>query len=225
MRRKLFLEKCINKYINKESKVIVFGGGQMENEILVKNYFANVTFLNIGEQDLENVNYNKIIQSMNENNIKDNEYDYAIVNASIHHSSKPHYSILEMYRVAKKGVLIVEGNDSLTIRLSAEFGIAEKFEKSAIENGQGGVDNSEIPNFIYRWTEREILKLINSYKPELIHKIIFDYGYDLGNVLKKKNFVRKIIEIIFKVYFNIFKKQQNLLSIFIDKQNSKKRNF
>jgi hypothetical protein len=44
--------------------------------------------------------------------------------------------------------------------------LSEVYEYSALKNdSNGGVDNTNIPNFVYRWTEREVLKLMNSYKP------------------------------------------------------------
>tara|TARA_A100001011_G_C14027353_1_gene722071 strand:- start:80 stop:751 length:672 start_codon:yes stop_codon:yes gene_type:complete len=220
MKRKNFLEKQIKKFINVNSSIIVFGGGQMENEIFENNNFKNVSFLNIDHTDLSNIKFNKIIASMNNNNLENNSFDFAIANASIHHSSKPHLSILEMYRVAKDGVLILEGNDSLLMNIATKLGYSEIFEKSAIQNNTGGVDNSSIPNFIYRWNEKEIYKLISSYKPDINHRIIFDYSYDLGNVLKQGNYLTLIIKFIFKIFFKLFKKQQNLMSIYINIKDS-----
>ena len=222
MNRKIFLKSKIKDIIKIPSSILIFGGGQMEREVF-QNEDHDITFLNIDRSDLENVNFKTIISSMHNNNIDSNSYDYVLANASIHHASKPHNSILEMYRIAKKGVLIFEGNDSLLMKISNKFGFSEIFEKSAINNFQGGVDNSEIPNFIYRWTEREINKLISSYKPEIKHKIFFYYEFDIGNIFKKSSYKKKIVEIIFKIFFFFFPKQKNLMCIHIDKINSKLR--
>ena len=73
----------------------------MEREVF-QNENHNITFLNIDKSDLGNVNYKIIISSMQNNNIESNSYDYVLANAAIHHSSKPHNSILEMYRIAKR---------------------------------------------------------------------------------------------------------------------------
>ena len=80
-----------------------------------------------------------------------------------------------MYRISKKGILIIEANDSLLVRLAVKLNYAEKFELSAVKNGSTGVDDTNIPNYVYRWSEREIYKLLNSYKPEIIHNINFEY--------------------------------------------------
>ena len=222
MNRKLFLKKKIKDIIKFPSSILIFGGGQMEREVF-QNENHNITFLNIDKSDLGNVNYKIIISSMQNNNIESNSYDYVLANAAIHHSSKPHNSILEMYRIAKKGVLIFEGNDSLLMKISSKFGLSEIYENSAIKDFKGGVDNSEIPNFIYRWTEREINKLISSYRPQIEHNISFYYEFDLGNIFKGSMYKKKIIDFIFKIVFFFFSKQKNLMCIHIDKINSKLR--
>ena len=56
--------------------------------------------------------------------------------------------------------------------------LSEEYELSAIKKNitTGGVDNTSIPNYVYRWTEREIIKLMKSFRPDLKIKIFFDYG-------------------------------------------------
>ena len=119
-----------------------------------------------------------------------------------------------MYRVSKKGVLIIESNVSLIVRTAVKLNFAEEFEISAVKSGSTGVDDTNIPNYIYRWTEREIYKLINSYKPNIIHKINFQYT----NHLRLTGLKSFIIKIILKLIFMVFNKQQNIMGIFIDKE-------
>ena len=152
-----------------------------------------------------------------------------MVHASIHHASKPHNILLEMYRIAKNGVLVIEANDSLIMRLSVRLNFSEDFEKSALNknNFVGGVDGSNIPNYVYRWTEREIKKLFYSYQPDKKINIIFNYQNNIFNENLSNNFIKKTV-IIFtyvflKIIFYLFPKQQNLMSIYIDKKNYKKR--
>ena len=92
---------------------------------------------------------------------------------------------------------------------------AEEFEKTAVINNNlsGGVDNSDIPNFVYRWTEREVYKLISSYRPQIKHKIKFYYGNDV------KLFRNFFLKFLFMIFFKVFKKQQNLFAFYIDKVN------
>ena len=144
---------------------------------------------------------------------------------------KPHLAVLEMYRVSKIGTLIIEGNDSLLMRISGKLGMSEDFEVASVDkaNNLGGVEESGIPNYVYRWKEREIFKTLSSYDPEIDHKIMYTYNNDLENPgiqrgMEKKILI-KLIKFMLKIFFIFFPKQQNLLSIYIDKKNSNKRIF
>ena len=97
-------------------------------------------------------------------------FEYVITNATLHHVDQPHKAITEMYRVAKKGVLIIESNDSLTMQIACKLKFAEEFEVSSIDlkNNSGGLLDTGIPNYVYRWNEREIIKTIKSYDPSNI---------------------------------------------------------
>ena len=211
MDRETFYQIQIKKFIqNKNSKILVLGAGSLDKRVFNNLNFKNVTFTN-----LENTNEKGLVMFENIHNIKfeDNQYDYCIAHACIHHSSKPHLAILEMYRVSSKGALIIEARDSLLSRLACKLRLTEEYELSAVKKNKisGGVDNSSIPNFVYRWTEREIVKLLNSYKPEIKHKIYFNYGHQI----KFTN--SKLIIFFFKIFFFIFRKQQNLFSVYINK--------
>ena len=91
-----------------------------------------------------------------------------------------------------------------------------------LKNNSGGLLDTGIPNYVYRWTEREIIKTIKSYDPSNITYVKFNYANDLTNVKSNKLYI-KILIIFAKIYFFIFKKQQNCLSIFIDKTKIEKR--
>ena len=54
---------------------------------------------------------------------------------------------------------------------------------------------------------KEIMKLLKSFKPNITHDVKFNYSHDI------KHSNNKLIKILFK-FFQIFKKQQNLLSIY-----------
>ena len=212
MSRNIFYKSFIKNSIKDlNSKILVLGAGSLDKKIFDELNIKNVIYSNFNSKIEDQKNFKNIL--LQEINLEDNSYEYCVAHACVHHSSKPHNAILEMYRVASKGVLVIEANDCLLTRIACKLGLAEEFEKTAILNNNlsGGVDNTNIPNFVYRWTEREIYKLISSYKPNLKHDINFAYDYDLkftNNVL---------IKFLFSIFFKIFKKQQNLLAIYIDK--------
>lgn len=211
MSRENFYKKQIVKNIkNKNSKILVLGAGKLDQKVFFELNYDNVTFTNIENSKEKNLNYFKNIHDIK---LNDNSYDYCVAHACIHHSSKPHLAVLELYRVCSEGALIIEANDSLLSRLACKLRFSEEYELSAIQKNiiSGGVDNTNVPNYVYRWTEREIIKLMKSFRPDLKHNIIFDYGHQI------KFTKSKIINLLFDIFFMIFKKQKNLLSIYINK--------
>jgi len=228
-----FYQNQILKFLNKDKSILVLGASSDEASLFHKLQFKRVTLSNIDLAQLkgaEKYKSKKIkIDFRNLFKIKNNSYDYVVVHASIHHTSRPHNILLEMYRIAKHGILIIESNDSFVMRLSVKLNFSEDFEKSALNENTyvGGVDGSNIPNYVYRWTEREIKKLFYSYQPDKKVNIVFNYQNNIFNENLSNNLMKKIIiffsYIFLKIIFFLFPKQQNLMSIYIDKKNCKKR--
>ena len=207
MRRLKFYTKIINKYLSKKSNILVVGAGKTDIDVF-KNY-KNVKFTNVSIKTEEKKISKKIL--MQDLPFANEQFDYVVAHASIHHSSKPHLAILEMLRVSKIGIIFIEARDCILTRLSCKMGISEEYEFSAIESNTGGVDDTSTPNFVYRWTEREIYKLINSYRPLNKYKIYYDYDYDF------KFLNNQFINILINIFFVIFKSQKNLMSVFVKK--------
>lgn len=108
----------------------------------------------------------------------DGSFDWCVVNAGLHHCASPHKALIEMLRVSRVGVLVVESRDSLLMRAAMWFGMTPAYEIETVAlNGydMGGLRNGSVPNFIYRWTEREVRKTIASAYPERTHDIEFFY--------------------------------------------------
>ena len=85
-----------------------------------------------------------------------------------HHTSAPHGAVLEMYRVARRGIIVVESRDSVLMRAANRLGFAAEHEVAAvIDNAflSGGLNNTEVPNYVYRWTEAEFTKTVRSFNP------------------------------------------------------------
>jgi ubiquinone/menaquinone biosynthesis C-methylase UbiE len=228
-----FYQNQILKFLHKDKSILVLGASSDEASLFHKLQFKKITLSNLDLAQLkgaEKYNFKKIkIDFRNLFKLENNSYDYVAVHASIHHTSKPHNTLLEMYRIAKHGILIIESNDSFIMRLSVKLNFSEDFEKSAVNesNYGGGVDESNVPNYVYRWTEREVKKLFYSYQPDKKINIVFDYQDNIFNEGLSNNSIRKKIikfsYIFLKIIFFIFPKQKNLMSIYIDKKNYKKR--
>jgi len=164
-----------------DDSIVVICGGSHDAQCLQHASFTNVVITNLDQsygaapfewqhQDAENLTF------------QDSSFDWAIVHAGLHHCASPHRGLLEMCRVARKGVVVMEARDSLLIRLAARIGLVPDYELEAVAVHNftcGGMRNSAIPNYIYRWTEREVFKTIESAFPGRTNKIQFSYGMKL----------------------------------------------
>ena len=97
MNRETFYEKQIKKFIkDKKSKILVLGAGSLDINLFKRLEYTNVTFSNIENTNEKNLN---IYENIHDIKIDDSSYDYCVAHACIHHSSKPHLAVLELYRV------------------------------------------------------------------------------------------------------------------------------
>jgi len=130
MRRKLFYSKIIKKYLEKKvgNTILLLGAENLDKEIFKK--YSNVLFTNLSNENNKTIKNNVLMQNLP---YDDDSYDYVITHASIHHCSKPHAAVLEMLRVAKFGVILIEAHDCFLTRLSCRLGLSEIYEYSAIK--------------------------------------------------------------------------------------------
>lgn len=106
----------------------------------------------------------------------DGAFDHVIGHAGLHHCSRPHEALHEMYRIARRVVLFVENQESPLMRLAARAGVVGSYEHAAVRGHGGtggGVDGTAVPNFVYRWTRREVTKAVRSFDPGQIVPLEF----------------------------------------------------
>ena len=68
------------------------------------------------------------------------------------------------------------------LRLAERLGLAERYEVDAVIGNDfiyGGVNNGPVPNFVYRWTERELAKTLASFDPTGPQEVRFFYALNL----------------------------------------------
>ena len=95
-------------------------------------------------------------------------FDHVFVSDGLHHCDSPHLALVEMLRVARKSVIVFESRDSLLMRVANRMGLVPAYELEAVVASgltHGGVNNTAVPNFVYRWTEREFEKTVQSFHP------------------------------------------------------------
>ena len=239
MRTKIasFYNKFVDKWLeDKNSNILIVGGSDNDYEVFNKLGFKNVTISNLDERVVgdEFKPFKWSYQDGENLSFPDNSFDFVVVHAALHHCHSPHRALLEMYRVAKHGIILFEARDSLLMKLMEWLGLAHTYEHDAVFSNNcqhGGVSNSDIPNFIYRWTEREIAKTINSYAPFAPHCFSYAYGYDIyipeQSDLKGlcKKYFAKTVGLIYPLFALLFPKQQNLFACFIRKPDLEKDHF
>lgn len=223
--RDKFYKIMISKYLDPNSRILVVGAGPVDinvfsilgfKKVKFTNLITNKRFKKIKYQNLENLKYS------------DNSFDYSVVHASLHHMSKPYKGLYEMYRVSKKGILVIESHDNFIMKLLIKLRLTEDFENSStkykgLKINKSGVDGTNIPNYVYRFSENEFTKFSKSLDLNKSHKLYFDYYLSLDNIKKKfKNkFLGKILKFIIinlsHIFFFIFKSQKNELSFFLKK--------
>jgi SAM-dependent methyltransferase len=144
-----------------QSQVLVIGGAEDDLAILYGAGFSNITLSNLHSSGLQ-LNAEAIA-------LPDASYDVVFAHATLHHCRCPYKAVAEMLRVSRKWVVFFEPNDSFAARLSVYLGLKSPYEIVAVmdnHNVGGGVENSDVPNFIHRWTARELTKAALCAVPE-----------------------------------------------------------
>lgn len=225
--RELFYQQNVQELIpDKNSTILICGGGDLDKNVFERLGYENVTISNLDSRMNENSFHPFSWKYENAESLSfpDESFDYVVIHAAIHHASSPHRVLTEMYRTAKVASLSFESRDSILMKLFEITKLTQTYEHAAVFYNEckfGGVNNSEIPNYVYRWTEREIEKCIKSFSPHFNHNFIYKYGtaFPATPELEKKGaiklFLIKVAKPLYKIFSKIFPKQQNLFAFHI----------
>jgi SAM-dependent methyltransferase len=205
--------------ISVSDSVLVVCGGPLDEKVMNQVGFRDFKITNVDSgmanhrENAENLTYDS------------GSFDVVIVHAGLHHCHSPHRALLEMYRVARKCAVAFEARDSLMMRTAVRLGFTMDYEVSAIsaDGKSGGVADSGIPNFIYRWTERDVRDTIVSYDPAHVPQIKFFYDLRIplqrfaraGN--RAMRMVGLLIEPLSRIFAAVAPKQCNEFAFAIAK--------
>ena len=157
------------------SDVLVVGGSAEDGRMLKKIGFTRVTLSNLldprpSEQaDLDDAGMRTVRVDAEAIGLADNSYDLVLAHEVLHHCRSPHKALLEMLRVSRRDVILLEPNNSLAMRLLLRLRFSFPYELPAvIASGfqTGGVRDSSIPNHIYRWNAVDVYQTTASYLAE-----------------------------------------------------------
>jgi ubiquinone/menaquinone biosynthesis C-methylase UbiE len=186
--RRVLGELLDDGLLRRDMSVLVACGGSADCAALRGAGFTDVTVTNVdaaGEEDAF-APFRWERQDAEELAYEDGSFDVAIVAAGLHHCRSPHRALLELYRVARVAVVALESRDSALMRLAVRLGAVDEYELAAVAAhglSAGGVANTAVPNYVYRWTEREVAKTIASYAPHARHRIRWFREFELPDGL------------------------------------------
>jgi ubiquinone/menaquinone biosynthesis C-methylase UbiE len=214
--------------IPRDQSVLVVCGGEFDRNTLLEEGFASVTISNLDERMRgdEFAPYAWSFQDAEGLTYPDGSFDYCVVHAGLHHCASPHRALLEMYRVARRGVLAFEARDSLLMRAAVRANKVPLYEACAVRSHgflYGGVRNTSVPNYIYRWTESEVEKTIASYAPHAPHRIHYYYGLRIPEERlpfagrPRLRWLPRGAKHLVELSTRVFQKQGNLFAFYIEK--------
>jgi ubiquinone/menaquinone biosynthesis C-methylase UbiE len=166
--------------VRSDMRVLVLCGGERDHHALQTAGFSNVTISNVDPRMGADkyAPFQWSFQDAEQVGFEDGSFDFCIAADGLHHCQSPHRGLLELYRTARAGLLVLEPRDNVLTRIGVWLGYGQEYEAAAVyANGGrfGGVRNTELPNYVYRWTEREIEKTINCCAPWGKHQFLYWY--------------------------------------------------
>jgi ubiquinone/menaquinone biosynthesis C-methylase UbiE len=173
--RAVFLRHLKTCHIDTNEKLLVIGGSWQDAELLVSAGFEDITLSNFQLEVEEPAHSNlsckvKLLAIDAEQvDLPDGSFDCVFAHEVLHHCRSPHRALCEMLRVARKHAVMLEPNDSFSMRLLTRAGFSFPYEIFSVvyhQRESGGVRDSCIPNFIYRWSANELRKTASSYLAE-----------------------------------------------------------
>jgi ubiquinone/menaquinone biosynthesis C-methylase UbiE len=208
-----------NNHLQLADSVLVVCGGSFDRTVLMNANLVNVTISNLDKNMGSDAfsPYKWTLEDVEKLSFKDDAFDWVFVHAGLHHCLSPHLALIEMCRVGRKGILVIEARDSFLMRMACKVNMVPEYETESVvlsNYESGGVRNLPIPNYIYRWKEREVQKTIDTFSPHLKNRIRFYYSLRLPNERLSmssgiKQFLFKVLAGGVKAFHFLFPRQCN----------------
>jgi SAM-dependent methyltransferase len=213
--------------VRRDMSVHVVAGGRADRDVLHELGFEDVTISNLDEREqgagLEP--YAWRLEDAESLSLPDESVDVALVSAGLHHCRSPHRALLELYRVARVAVVALESRDGALMRLGTRLGAVDEYELGAVAAhglAAGGVANTSTPNYVYRWTEREVEKTVASFAPQARHRIRYFREFELPDVLVQtargpRGLALRALRPAVRLVTRVLPSQANLFAFVIEK--------
>jgi SAM-dependent methyltransferase len=193
-----------------EERVLIVGGSAQDEQTLRQAGFKHIVNSNL-PTDMERLSRGEtapetahIAIDAEQIDLPSESFDLVFASEVLHHCVSPHRAVCEMLRVSRKYVLFMEPNDSLAMNALVKFGFSFPYELPAVidhDYQSGGLRDSQIPNFIYRWNRHEVFKTVSSCIPERIFSLHANPYWDFSHTkedldLRKATRIGSITSII-----------------------------
>ena len=179
--------KVIKPLINGKNKWLTIGDGRYGTDanFILKNGDQAVAS-DISDKLLKIGNQIGFINNFSEQNaenlsFKDESFDYVLIKEAFHHLPRPWVGLYEAFRVSRKGVILIEPNDTN----SKTNGIRKKILKTLKlilkivlkrKSYYSGYNFESVGNFIYSTSERELEKfLLGMHYTNIAFKSMSDF--------------------------------------------------
>lgn len=206
---------------------LVVCGGTADRDAMLIAGFRDVTISNLDTRmtDHEFSPFTWSFQDAEALTFGDGSFVQVIEHAGLHHCASPHRALTEMYRVASRCVVAFEARDSALMRIGQRVGLTSDHEVEAVvAHGYafGGWRNTARPNYVFRWTEREVTKVVACYDPSGPAKVRFFYGLRLpferlamGSPLKRA--LLALVALPVRAVFAVARRQGNEFAFAVTK--------
>jgi hypothetical protein len=229
---RVLLELVETGKLDPGAPTLVVAGGAADRQALQAAGFSNVTISNLesmGDRDFSPYRWAHIDGERID--MADDSIEQVVEHMGLHHCASPHKALLEMYRVASRAVVAFENRDSLAIRAAIRLGLSAYHELDAVRiNGltHGGIRNGPVPNYVYRWTEREVKKTLGSGDPahEVPVRFFYDTRFPGERAARLRGARRLAIEaarLPYAACARLFPRQSNVFGFFVDKAARRRR--
>jgi len=181
---KLLRQLIADGVIRRDDSVLVQFAGSFDEAVCAEVGLTNCSFSNIAPDTHSTGHTSAVTFDAHRMPQPPKSFDHVMGHAGLHHCSRPHEALHEMYRLARKTVIFVENQDSVMMRAAARAGVVPWHELPAVIDGEyrsGGVDGTGVPNYVYRWTRREVRKAVGSFDPAYTVPIEFHTEWNLGS--------------------------------------------
>ena len=172
--------KVLADYVQKScidlnGNTLIVGGSFEDVKVLRGVGFRRMTLSNIQPvspamiPQEDGVSVDAVCADVEDMRLASDSYDFVIAHDVLHHCRSPHIALGEMLRVSRRHVAVLDLNDSLCMSTLVKLNFTFPYELPAVIHHNyesGGVRNSCIPNFAYRWNRNDMFKAVSSFLPE-----------------------------------------------------------